>query len=212
MPAQARIHCTLSSSGTLRLRVAGLEGGIRTPVGSAVDAARHIPGVQGFLPEPPTSTQMWKTSSRGGSMRQPHGSNVHREHDVPNKVSQQDFVEQQKWSRSWSGIVSHSLPHRLSGFCDYVACACLCLLSHVVFLTPLATLEQRAVSRSAWAVCSGERRAQSFRQAGARVATSVLVRDLDLLVPDVHDGRLLEIVAEGLSLFGGVSSGPSVER
>ena len=48
--------------------------------------------------------------------------------------------------------------------------------------------------------------ARIFREAGARVATSVLVlaRDLDLLVPNVHDGRRLEIVAEGLPLFGGV--------
>ena len=30
------------------------------------------------------------------------------------------------------------------------------------------------------------------------------VRDLDLLVPNVHGGRRLEIVAEGLPLFGGV--------
>ena len=42
--------------------------------------------------------------------------------------------------------------------------------------------------------------ARIFREAGARVATNVL--DLDLLVPNVHDGRRLEIVAEGLPLFG----------
>ena len=46
--------------------------------------------------------------------------------------------------------------------------------------------------------------ARIFREGGARVATNVLVRDLDLLVPNVHDGRRLEIVAEGLPLFGGV--------
>ena len=45
--------------------------------------------------------------------------------------------------------------------------------------------------------------ARIFREAGARVATNVLVRDLDLLVPNVHDGRRLEIVAVGLPLFGG---------
>ena len=45
--------------------------------------------------------------------------------------------------------------------------------------------------------------ARIFREAGARVATNVLVRDLDLLVPNVYDGRRLEIVAEGLPLFGG---------
>ena len=30
-----------------------------------------------------------------------------------------------------------------------------------------------------------------------------MVRDLDLRAPDVHDGRRLEVVAEGLPLFGG---------
>ena len=42
------------------------------------------------------------------------------------------------------------------------------------------------------------------REAGARVATNVLVGGLDLLVPTVRDGRRWEIVAEGLPLLGGV--------
>ena len=40
-------------------------------------------------------------------------------------------------------------------------------------------------------------------KAGTRVSTNVMVRDLDLRAPDVHDGRRLEVVAEGLPLFGG---------
>ena len=41
------------------------------------------------------------------------------------------------------------------------------------------------------------------REGGARVSTSVMVRDLVLSqVPGV-DGRRLEVVTEGLSLFGG---------
>ena len=45
--------------------------------------------------------------------------------------------------------------------------------------------------------------ARICREGGARVSTNVMVRDLDLLqVPGV-DGRRLEVVAEGLSLFGG---------
>ena len=42
------------------------------------------------------------------------------------------------------------------------------------------------------------------REAGARVSTNVMVRDLDLLAPQAFDGRRLEVVAEGLPLFGGM--------
>ena len=45
--------------------------------------------------------------------------------------------------------------------------------------------------------------ARICREGGARVSTNVKVRDLDFSqVPGV-DGRRLEVVAEGLSLFGG---------
>ena len=47
--------------------------------------------------------------------------------------------------------------------------------------------------------------AQICREGGARVSTNIFLRDLDLDL--VHfstcDGRRLEVVAEGLSLFGG---------
>ena len=43
------------------------------------------------------------------------------------------------------------------------------------------------------------------REAGARVTTNIMVRDLDLGVAQpALDGRRLEVVAEGLPLFGGV--------
>ena len=42
------------------------------------------------------------------------------------------------------------------------------------------------------------------REAGARVATNQFVRDLDLGVPNANDNRRLEVVADGLPLFGGV--------
>ena len=44
--------------------------------------------------------------------------------------------------------------------------------------------------------------ARICREAGARVSTNVFVRDLDLPATNVHDARRLEIVAEGLPLFG----------
>ena len=51
-------------------------------------------------------------------------------------------------------------------------------------------------------VCIGEAGARICREAGARVFTNVYVRDLDLLAPSVHDARRLEIIAEGLPMFG----------
>ena len=42
------------------------------------------------------------------------------------------------------------------------------------------------------------------REAGARVATDQFVRDWDLGVPNANDNRRLEVVADGLPLFGGV--------
>ena len=47
--------------------------------------------------------------------------------------------------------------------------------------------------------------AQICREGGARVSTNIFVRDLDLDLAHfpARDGRRLEVVAEGLSLFGG---------
>ena len=45
-------------------------------------------------------------------------------------------------------------------------------------------------------------RARICREVGARVSTNVYVRDLDLPAPNVHDARRLEIIAEGLPIFG----------
>ena len=41
------------------------------------------------------------------------------------------------------------------------------------------------------------------REGGARVRTNVFVRDMDLAQHDHADGRRLEVVADGLPLFGG---------
>ena len=41
---------------------------------------------------------------------------------------------------------------------------------------------------------------------GARVTTNVMVRDMDLAAPSPRDARRLEIVADGLLLFGALSS------
>ena len=45
--------------------------------------------------------------------------------------------------------------------------------------------------------------ARICREGGARVTTNVMVRDMDLAAPNPGDARRLEIVADGLPLFGG---------
>ena len=45
--------------------------------------------------------------------------------------------------------------------------------------------------------------ARICRKAQGRVRTNVMVRDMDLPQPDVHDGRRLEVVVDGLPLRGG---------
>ena len=57
------------------------------------------------------------------------------------------------------------------------------------------------LSRRGYAVESAV--GQICRESGARVSTKVMVRNLDIATGSA-DGRRLEVVAEGLSLFGGV--------
>ena len=45
--------------------------------------------------------------------------------------------------------------------------------------------------------------AQICREGGAQVSTNVMLRDLDISPPQNSDGRRLEVVAEGLTSFGG---------
>ena len=45
------------------------------------------------------------------------------------------------------------------------------------------------------------------REGGARVTTNILVRDMDVARPNPLDMRRLEVVADGLPLFGGRQSG-----
>ena len=52
-----------------------------------------------------------------------------------------------------------------------------------------------------WALESGV--ARVCREAGGRVTTNVMIRDLDLIQPGVVDARRLEVVVDGLPLFGG---------
>ena len=61
-------------------------------------------------------------------------------------------------------------------------------------------------------VCSLERAAARVcREAGARVATNVFLRDLNLGLP-LTDGRRLEVVANGPPVFGGMHVAVDVTR
>ena len=54
--------------------------------------------------------------------------------------------------------------------------------------------------------------ARICREGGARVTVNMLVRDMDLLVPNARDARKMEIVVDGLPLFDGVRLTATVPR
>ena len=56
------------------------------------------------------------------------------------------------------------------------------------------------LSRSGWTLENVV--ARLCREAGGRVSTNIFMRDVDLAHPDVADGRRLEVVVDGLPLFG----------
>ena len=61
--------------------------------------------------------------------------------------------------------------------------------------------EDGGAGRRAFAVESAG--ARICREAGGGVAVNVMVRSMDIAAPDPRDGRRLEIVVDGLPLFGG---------
>ena len=89
-----------------------------------------------------------------------------------------------------------------------VACVSLSLSVHVcavvtVHWIPLTTTGQRVPGQGFWTDGAVESAgARICREAGARETTNQMVRDMDLAVHNPRDGRRLEIVADGLPLFG----------
>ena len=71
--------------------------------------------------------------------------------------------------------------------------------------TPVATTAQpaRRLGSLAGVGGLGERGGQDLSRSEEQVTTNVLLRDLDVRMPNVADGRWLEVVADGLPLFGG---------
>ena len=92
----------------------------------------------------------------------------------------------------------------LSVFSCVEGCTCLfpCLTALADVAANSTCLAHHRAVCSGWGVPSGVRR-QVCREAGARVATNVFVRDMDLATFNALDGRRLEIVADGLTLWRG---------
>ena len=101
----------------------------------------------------------------------------------------------------------------LTAICSVCFCCaasiCLCPLSlalagvavhSICWPPPAASSRAGVLGRRGFAVESIG--ARICREGGARVSTNVHVRDLDILA-EVHDARRIEIIAEGLPLFGG---------
>ena len=116
-------------------------------------------------------------------------------------------------SQPFHEVLMHTWSRICLGFCCSAVSACLSLpqltcVDVAAFWTPLATIAQRAprgglLARRGFSVEIAA--AKVCREAGARVSSNVMVRDLDLPAPQqAFDGRRLEIVAEGLPIFGGM--------
>ena len=89
------------------------------------------------------------------------------------------------------------------------------VLSEACFVLTNGVVDHKVIARSKTLSQNGCVGARFFREVGARVATNVFVRDLDLLVPNVHDGRCLEVVAEVKACHCSLvvdHSGQSIER
>ena len=79
--------------------------------------------------------------------------------------------------------------------------ACRCALHDCFGHHRAACSRAGVLGRRGYAVESAATRV--CREAGARVTTNVMIRDMDLPVPEARGGRRIEIVADGLPLFGG---------
>ena len=66
----------------------------------------------------------------------------------------------------------------------------------------------RAGSREEDSLWRGLQSAFAARRERGRVTANVMVRHMDLIRPDVHDTRRLDVVVGGLSLFGDVQLAP----
>ena len=211
-----------------------LEGMPEGALGAAAEAKRAVTGMMGFIhpvgmiwpTEPAHPRQNQKKSSFGvdedGSMRQHQswrsntGRSVYAHEAEPKSTG-----EVAGRPRSWHGFVccSNEFPH-----IEYLpTCSVSCCMRRLQFPLPLSLhtcrcgrqIDKFGHHRASCAragVLGRERvragkcnQLESGREAGGRVSTHVMVRDLDL--GDVHrvDGRQLEVVVDGLPLFGGVS-------
>ena len=70
----------------------------------------------------------------------------------------------------------------------------------------MATTAQLVLSQGFLLVGVSQWRAWSPECAagGTRVSTNIMVRDMDLAVPNPGDSRRIEVLADGLALLGGV--------
>ena len=69
---------------------------------------------------------------------------------------------------------------------------------------PMATTVQHVLVLGLWLVGDSQWRVRSPASVGGgRVATNRMIRDLDLAIPSAGDSRRIEVIVDGLSLFGG---------
>ena len=202
--------------------VDALDSGPTTPILSAVVEAARVVQVGNFERLPPREPDEFELlCSRRGWQHEAASRTemMHRDTRIMPRLTDNERAMLRSQSGPGSGLALSSVP----------SCAALRIDSHHfrVLLLRQLRLSILQVSRTCRcgrlldpfghhrAACSragvlGRRGfalesvgARICRGAGARVWTNVFVRDLNILAPNVHDARRLEIVAEGLPLHGG---------
>ena len=216
-----------------RVLVDHLEGDAETPyLSAAVACARELEGVEGFHPpswtalalgaRPPPPQEEFERDALKGGWQHEASSRVERqfrERNVLPVLTDGERALLRSQSGSGAGVALSTVPCnplvriepqlfrvlllrrlRLSLPLARRFCRCGRLLDsyghHRASCARAGVLGRRgyALESAAARVC---------REAGAHVTTNVLVRDLDLGAPEATGARRLEVVADGLPLFGG---------
>ena len=203
-------------------------------LGAVRRAAQELEGVSGFVvPSWPALTAGLRPPPREPEFHEPGGPRARWQHEAASRaerqfrttsVLQQLSPSKRAMLRSQSGpaagVAFSALPsssltrfqpalfrvllqRRLALPLPLNLCSCLCGRPLDAFGHHRAACSKSGVlCRRGFAVESAA--ARVCREAGARVATNLFVRDMDLGVPNGGDNRRLEVVADGLPLFGGV--------
>ena len=170
-----------------------LEGAREGALGVAAEARRAVTGVLGF--DPPTWEDLPGVDDDGNMWQRRRWSiNTGRRSHRAQVRSQAGPGADMALSAAPTHYLTRIPPHLFR----------VVLLRRLRFPLPLSLHTCRCgcqIDKFGHIVCTSRRRV--CREANGSFTTNVMVRDLDLGDPQAADGRRLEVVVDGLHLFGG---------